>query len=556
MNAEQIATRRVLALRCSQELDQPILESLSAAAQVKHTQSLEVAVEQISKGKYDLVLSDVSSFVSLEHALVARQAGAVFEAIGQSACVIDRNGHFVWCNQRFDNLRKEVVDKVAGGCRELLESLQGSGAGSEESPRRFLIRAGADEYYEVTVAPVQAPVVQQFAVVITDITAARHLQRKIDAIDRAGRTLVRLDAQEVTKLDFGQRLALLEDKIIRFTHDLMNFSNFAIYILDRKTNKLQLLVNSELPPERVEIELSAETVSNGICGYVAATGRSYICPDVLSDPRYLPGIDNARSSLTVPLLLHDEILGVLNVESEKSSAFVEDDRQFAEIFGRYIAMALHTFDLLATERVATTGKLASDVQSEIAAPLNDIITEATTLMEDYIGQDDLRDRLQSICDRVMTVKQSVKEVAAPTDGILGSARRAQKTTDPFLAGKKVLVADDEDAIRETVSDVLTNFGCDVETAHDGAEACAMLAERAYDVVLSDINMPHKSGYEVFAAAREICSCPVILMTGFGYDPNHSIVRARQEGLSAVLFKPFKVDQLLSELRNAMQVAAS
>ena len=46
---------------------------------------------------------------------------------------------------------------------------------------------------------------------------------------------------------------------------------------------------------------------------------------------------------------------------------------------------------------------------------------------------------------------------------------------------------------------------------------------------------------------------MILMTGFGYDPNHSIVRARKEGLSAVLFKPFKVDQLMHEIRSALGV---
>jgi DNA-binding NtrC family response regulator len=80
----------------------------------------------------------------------------------------------------------------------------------------------------------------------------------------------------------------------------------------------------------------------------------------------------------------------------------------------------------------------------------------------------------------------------------------------------------------------------------------MLERRHFDIILADIRMPHKNGYEVFGAAKdkhaETC---VILMTGFGYDPNHSIVRARQEGLSAVLFKPFKVDQLLTELRAAM-----
>ncbi len=41
------------------------------------------------------------------------------------------------------------------------------------------------------------------------------------------------------------------------------------------------------------------------------------------------------------------------------------------------------------------------------------------------------------------------------------------------------------------------------------------------------------------------------MTGFGYDPHHSIVRASQEGLQAVLFKPFEVEKLLIEVRQAL-----
>jgi DNA-binding NtrC family response regulator len=46
------------------------------------------------------------------------------------------------------------------------------------------------------------------------------------------------------------------------------------------------------------------------------------------------------------------------------------------------------------------------------------------------------------------------------------------------------------------------------------------------------------------------------MTGFGYDPNHSIVRARREGLAGVLFKPFKIDQLLADLRRALTAPTS
>ena len=59
-----------------------------------------------------------------------------------------------------------------------------------------------------------------------------------------------------------------------------------------------------------------------------------------------------------------------------------------------------------------------------------------------------------------------------------------------------------------------------------------------------------SGYDVFHSLREAQpGAKVILMTSYGYDPSHSIVKARQEGLRCVLYKPFRVDQLLDALAN-------
>ena len=81
---------------------------------------------------------------------------------------------------------------------------------------------------------------------------------------------------------------------------------------------------------------------------------------------------------------------------------------------------------------------------------------------------------------------------------------------------------------------------------------AMVKQRTYDLVLSDIRMPGHNGYELFNAIKASTpGCPVIFMTGFGYDPNHCIIRANAEGLAAVLYKPFKVDQLLQEVRAAV-----
>ena len=108
-----------------------------------------------------------------------------------------------------------------------------------------------------------------------------------------------------------------------------------------------------------------------------------------------------------------------------------------------------------------------------------------------------------------------------------------------------------------VKDVLGRRGCEVQTAKDGYEACTILEQDGHelDLVISDIKMPYRNGYEIYAAAqRARDGLPVLLMTGFGYDPHHSVVRASQDGLAGVLFKPFKVDAFLEEVGNALTPA--
>jgi DNA-binding response OmpR family regulator len=77
---------------------------------------------------------------------------------------------------------------------------------------------------------------------------------------------------------------------------------------------------------------------------------------------------------------------------------------------------------------------------------------------------------------------------------------------------------------------------------------AMLAQGSYDAIIADIRLPDMTGYEFLLKlqeAMEVEPLPLILMTGFGYDPGHTIVKARQAGITDVLYKPFRLDQLLS-----------
>ena len=103
--------------------------------------------------------------------------------------------------------------------------------------------------------------------------------------------------------------------------------------------------------------------------------------------------------------------------------------------------------------------------------------------------------------------------------------------------------------------LLERNGCIVETARDGAEAASMVraaGDEDYDVIISDIRLPDMSGYQLFLRLSEILDhVPMVLMTGFGYDPGHSIVKARQAGLKEVLYKPFRLDQLLQTVERVV-----
>jgi CheY-like chemotaxis protein/PAS domain-containing protein len=528
-----------------------------------------------------------------------QQAAAILEAIGEGVCLASADGEIIWANERFRGYDDQTRARIAAVCRrgaQRFEEQRASGGedGWPEGSKFEVATPDGTRFFEVLVSPVgpdivpmgpspgDAPEEASFAAasgpgggdgpgrttavvaaVVWDVTTSHRARLKMEAIDRAGRELVRLDAESIRKMHVGERLKLLEEKIVKFAHDLMNFDHFTIRLLDERTGKLELVMASGLPPEALEVELFAEQEGSGITGYVAATGRSYLCPDVTRDRRYIRGLTNARSSLTVPLLLHDKVIGVFNAESEVPAAFTEEDRQFAEMFANHVALALHILDLLVVERCATGETVTGTVQGELSEPLQDIVKEADWLKQANGHNAEIKRHVDRILADVEAIKRRLSDAASGPQHILGVEKAlVDLAIDPMLVGKQVLVADDEPKIRQVIRDVLGGRGCRVTVCENGQAAIDAL-ERAgvtgmhFDLVISDIKMPDRNGYEVFSAARRVdADVPVILMTGFGYDPHHSIVRASQEGLQCVLFKPFQVERLMEEVRKAVGARAS
>ncbi|MFH1748946.1 MAG: response regulator [Planctomycetota bacterium] len=559
MSAETAPNKPLQILALAKALHGSGLQAaLEQQGEVRIADSIDEALAALRARLFDIVLGAPTDLFPLARAEARQRAELILDRLGQCICIVNHQGELVWANSCLQSYPQVVRETVQRNCTELCQELVTSRSRPEAvQARRRIISVEQDYVFDLTVSPLlsSAGQINEVVGLALDTTSAARLQEKINTIDAAGRQLMRLDADAVAQLDVYERLELLEENIIRFAHDLLHFDHFVVCVLDQQTNKLQIIIATGLPEEIKSIDIYATPEGNGISGYVAATGRSYICPDVSRDPRYLPGLERAGSSLTVPLRLHDQVVGVFNVESHQVAAFTEDDRQFAEIFGRYMAIALNILQLLVVERSTATGQIATDVVSGAGVPLNDIVAEATRTINDYAEDTDLCHRLHNIITDVDRVKQNIQAMTR-TQGVRGLVPETN-TCDPLLAGKRILVADDEEIIRETVAEVLGKTGALIVMARDGQEAVSMIRAQHFDLVISDIKMPYKNGYEVFAAVKQSnIHCPVILITGFGYDPDHSIVRASREGLAGVLFKPFKIDQLVDDIHHALSPPAN
>ena len=165
-----------------------------------------------------------------------------------------------------------------------------------------------------------------------------------------------------------------------------------------------------------------------------------------------------------------------------------------------------------------------------------------------VHEPEVVDRLQRILRNARDIKQVIQSVGqkmAPTQALPPTMQIEER---PAIRGRRILVVDADENVRGAAHNLLERFGCVVETAHDGAEALYMvraLTDGEYDAVIADIRLPDMTGYEFMLKLQEVMdAAPLVLMTGFGWDPGHSIVKARQAGLQAVLYKPFRLDQLL------------
>jgi DNA-binding NtrC family response regulator len=119
------------------------------------------------------------------------------------------------------------------------------------------------------------------------------------------------------------------------------------------------------------------------------------------------------------------------------------------------------------------------------------------------------------------------------------------------ADPRILVADDEPIIRDSLAEFLGNHGFAVTTAADGTEAVALAGKERFDVVLCDVNMPGLDGHDVLERLGRISpETSVILITA--YATVESAVEAFQKGAHDYLMKPILLQEVVGKIRRLMQ----
>ena len=158
----------------------------------------------------------------------------------------------------------------------------------------------------------------------------------------------------------------------------------SILLADREKKLLEMKAAIGHTEEAFNLRIP---VGNGITGWAAAHRRTLRVNNVQEDPRYIEGSANTRSEMAIPLIYRSELLGVLNVESEQTSAYTESDEELLGTLGGSLAAIIANARLLEQIRTQAerervlfeiTDKIrrTTDVQTILATTVSEL-TRAT-----------------------------------------------------------------------------------------------------------------------------------------------------------------------------------
>ncbi|HKW97711.1 MAG TPA: SpoIIE family protein phosphatase [Bryobacteraceae bacterium] len=186
--------------------------------------------------------------------------------------------------------------------------------------------------------------------VATSIDNAR-LYRRVDRQNRTLRTLARISQEFTSILDLDELLA----KIASTVRNLIDYDAFSILLLDERQKALRHRV-SVRHDQRVKIDNIP--LGKGLTGAAAELREPVRVDDTRADPRYIASHPDIRSEVAVPLIVHDRVVGVMDLESDRLGYFTEDHVRTLTLLAPQIAASVENARLY--EEIAQRQRLMEE----------------------------------------------------------------------------------------------------------------------------------------------------------------------------------------------------
>jgi len=186
--------------------------------------------------------------------------------------------------------------------------------------------------------------------------------------------------------------------ILLIARDYFHLQNVAILLLDKE--KQELTVKNQIGG----LDGAKVKVGTGLTGSAAEQKRPLYAPDVSKDSRYIPSSKNTRSELAVPLMVGDEVLGVLDCQSDNLDHFTSQTIDLLTLFSTQASMALQNARLYSLERSRAQQLEAINTiarQMTVVLELKDLLAKFCALIGKSFGLDHVSVLLKEEDDLVL-----------------------------------------------------------------------------------------------------------------------------------------------------------
>jgi len=523
----------------ARELRQRFLETATSDIVIDEEPFHGLALMDQSPERFKAAVLDASAIRAMSDLGDAGKWKGFLNSMPDGVALLDRENKIVWANDRLrdwkslEHIVGEYFYKALG-----FPKLQGpdfcpchtARIKGQSNSTRLKTRDG--RFFDLYVASLKDERGEASYLVATvqDVTSMTKRQDKLEAIYRMGQYLADLSADLFTNLTKEERRSMLKEKLRDFLERRLKFDCFEVRLLNKETGVLRPLMSKGISEKARKRRLFARARLNGITGFVAVTGRPYICEDIDADEAklFLSGMSDARSSVTVPIMLQQRVIGTLNMESSKRGAFGPSDGRFLEAVARTLAIALNTMKLLSMQAQGGVGELdmmrllnnvstlaataasgAAAVKERLnALDLDDSATTDETDATDETGEDDT--------NPLLAMQKDLAELEAAVGGITQKVEAFKATHAPPtptvgtpsakpLLGKRILLVSKVDNCADIIS-FLFNKGAEVKHVQSGDGGIRMIRDaidegEPFDCVLCSTFLSDMNGFSFLMGLR-------------------------------------------------------